>query len=427
MTLTQRIAADHAAVLEQLPETVAPVERRRAAFALVGDMGLPTSRDENWRYANLRALEKQRFTPVLETLDASGLALPPAIEGFDRHVFVDGRFAPHLSAPVGERHGVTVRAQALSTTPLDELRGDARFAAVNLAFATDALEVTATSADARGVEVVFIATQPGQTAASYPRLQVHTARGARLRLIERHVGPGDSAAFVNAAITVDLAEGSQLEHVRWQSADPQTHFIDTLLGNVATDAAYTLHHVSLGAQAARSTTRVRLAGERATFRLGAVTVVEGIQVCDSYALVEHAAPATQTHETFRGVAGGRSRVAFNGHIVMRPGAVKSASAQTLRSLLAGPGAEANMRPQLEIYTDDVQASHGATAGKLDDAMLFYLLSRGIERSTAQSLLKWAFLGEIVSRIGIAPLRVQIEQAIAAKFKGGDADVARELL
>lgn len=427
MTLSQRLADDHAAVIDRLPDSVAPIERRRAAFAVVSEAGLPTSRDENWKYANLRALEKVRFVPTIGATDDAALALPPSIEGFDRHVFVDGRFAPGLSVELGERDGVTVRAGALATTPLDELRGDARFAAVNLAFATDALDVSATSATARGIEVVFVATQAGQTAASYPRLQVHAARGARLRLIERHIGVGDVASFVNAAITVNLADGSQLEHVRWQAANPQAQFFDTLLGTIATDAAYTLHHVSLGAQYARSTSRVRLAGERAAFRLGAVTVVEGIQVCDEYALVEHAAPGTQTHETFRGVAGGRSRVAFNGHIVMRPGATKSASAQTLRSLLAGPGAEANMRPQLEIYTDDVQASHGATAGKLDDAMLFYLLSRGIERTTAQSLLKWAFLGEIVSRIGIAPLRSQIEQAIAVKFKGGDADVARELL
>lgn len=86
-----------------------------------------------------------------------------------------------------------------------------------------------------------------------------------------------------------------------------------------------------------------------------------------------------------------------------------------------------MRPQLEIYTDDVKASHGATSGKLDEHMLFYLLSRGIERRVAQSLLKWAFLTGLVARIGIPALRTQIERAFAQRFTGEDAAVAQELV
>ena len=134
-----------------------------------------------------------------------------------------------------------------------------------------------------------------------------------------------------------------------------------------------------------------------------------------------------TAQDYRGIAAGRSRVAFNGHVIMRANAAGSASSQSLRSLLAGPGTEADVRPQLEIYTDDVKASHGATAGKIDEQMLFYLLSRGIERRTAKSLLKWAFLTELVARIPIADLRAQVERAFAQRFTGEDAAVAQELV
>jgi len=109
-------------------------------------------------------------------------------------------------------------------------------------------------------------------------------------------------------------------------------------------------------------------------------------------------------------------VGFNGKIVVAPGAAGTDSRQSLRGLLAGPGAEIDVRPQLEIYTDDVRCSHGATAGKLDDNMLFYLLSRGIERDTAQRLLKWAFLEDVVSRIAIPDLRKHIETRLAGQLQ-----------
>ena len=96
------------------------------------------------------------------------------------------------------------------------------------------------------------------------------------------------------------------------------------------------------------------------------------------------------------------------------------AAAALVALLAGADAEIDVRPQLEIHTDDVRCAHGATAGKLDDAMLFYLLSRGIDPDTAQLLLKWAFLEDVVARIPVPELRRQIEQGVAGRMSGTEA-------
>ncbi|MGH8305372.1 MAG: SufD family Fe-S cluster assembly protein, partial [Steroidobacteraceae bacterium] len=141
------------------------------------------------------------------------------------------------------------------------------------------------------------------------------------------------------------------------------------------------------------------------------------QVQDTFALVEHAAPRARTTQTFRGISAGRARVAFNGKIVVSPEAAGTDSRQSLRGLLAGPEAEIDLRPQLEIYTDEVRCSHGATAGKLDENMLFYLLSRGLDRDAAQRLLKWAFLGDVLAKIEVPELRRQIERRLAAQMQG----------
>jgi len=144
------------------------------------------------------------------------------------------------------------------------------------------------------------------------------------------------------------------------------------------------------------------------------------QVQDTYARVEHSAAHARTEQTFRGIAAGRARIACNGKIVVARTAHGTDSRQSLRGLLAGPEAEIDVRPQLEIYTDDVRCSHGATAGKLDDNMLFYLLSRGLDREAAQRALKWAFLADVIARIQVPELRRQIEERLAAAMQDGAA-------
>ena len=112
---------------------------------------------------------------------------------------------------------------------------------------------------------------------------------------------------------------------------------------------------------------------------------------------------------FRGIATERGKLAFNGKMIVRENAFDADSDQSLKTLLTGSGAEAAARPQLEIYTDRVRAKHGATTGKLDEQMLFYLLSRGIDRTTAQALLQWAFIEDAVSQIEPTELRREVEQ------------------
>jgi Fe-S cluster assembly protein SufD len=134
-----------------------------------------------------------------------------------------------------------------------------------------------------------------------------------------------------------------------------------------------------------------------------------------FAEIAHAAPDTVTRELYRGIATDRGKLGFNGKIIVRESAPGADSEQSLKTLLTGAGAEASVRPQLEIYTDRVRAQHGATTGKLDDQMLFYLLSRGIERRQAQTLLQWAFIEDAISRVDCAELRVEIEQLVAAQL------------
>ena len=426
--LTARIVEEHANAAAALPPAGPTAARRRTAIAALTASGLPTSRDENWKYANLRPLERLRFIPATATPALAATDLPAAIPGFARYVFVDGAFAPALSAPLDSTAAaVTPLAAAPDAgqasaamavqTPAPGAPADERFALLNEAFATDgaAIRVAAHSGEPVRLELVFVASADALTGASYPRVELQLDSQAHLLLIERHVSAGPHASFVNSAVTVDLGCGATQHHYRLQELAARAIVFDTLSAVVGRDACYRLHGISIGAQSARSTLAVRLAGERADLTLAVVALGERQQVQDTYARVEHVAPRARTEQVFRGICAGRARVAFNGKVVVGSEAHGTDSRQSLRGLLAGPEAEIDVRPQLEIYTDEVRCSHGATAGKLDENMLFYLLSRGLEPKVAQRLLKWAFLEDVVARIGVAELRRQIEERLAQQL------------
>ena len=268
------------------------------------------------------------------------------------------------------------------------------------------------SAAGARLELVFVARAESEEGASYPRVELRLESGTQLTLIERHVSAGAAASFVNGAVTVGLGRGAALEHYRLQELAPRAIAFDTLSAALAEQASYRLFGIATGALSWRSTLAVQLAGERAELTLAVLSLGDRQQVLDVFAPVEHAAPRARTEQIFRGISAGRARVAFNGKIVVAPEARGTDSRQSLRGLLAGPEAEIDVRPQLEIHTDEVRCSHGATAGKLDDNMLFYLLSRGLPPEVAQQLLKWAFLEDVVARIGVPELRRDIEKRLA---------------
>ncbi len=382
---------------------------------------LPTNRDENWRYANLRALSRAKPEPAASAT-AAELTLPAPLPGYERWVFRDGRLDASLST----------RATASRASVLDAREAGAAFAAlldedlatagvdfslarINAARGEQVMHIhLPDDAEGANIELLFAATAGAAAGTSYPRVQVHAGRNTRLCIVERHLGAA-ADAVINAAVDVAVGAGSQVNHVRLQSAAEGASCFDTLVAHVNENATYRLRTVTLGAAASRTTAFIKLAGRSARCEYDAAVIANGTQSHDMFVEIDHVAADTSTREIFRGIANERGKLAFNGKMIVRDTAHGADSDQSLKSLLTGSGAEAAARPQLEIYTDKVRAKHGATTGKLDEQMLFYLLSRGIDRATAQSLLQWAFIEDAVSRVEPAELRREIEGMVAGRL------------
>jgi Fe-S cluster assembly protein SufD len=384
-------------------------------------IALPTNKDENWRYANLRPLAKAKLDAV-EASTPLTVTLPAPLPGYERWVFVDGRFAASLSAPAPDSCATLLNARdageefsAMLDAAIATEGVDFALARLNGARGDQVLHIDTPDGASANIELTFIASAGASAGTSYPRIQVHAGRGAHLRIVERHVSAANADSVVNAAFDLALRADATIDHCRLQNLADAASSFDTLIAHVGERATYRLRTITLGALTSRSTVLVKLAGRAARCELTAGTIANGIQTHDVFAEIEHGNADTITRELYRGIATDRGKLGFNGKMIVRESAPGADSDQSLKTLLTGTGAEASVRPQLEIYTDKVRAKHGATTGKLDEQMLFYLLSRGIDRRTAQTLLQWAFIEDAISRMDCAPLRAEIEQLVAAQL------------
>ncbi len=397
-----------------------PVNVRSSALNKALAAGLPQLRDDLWRYADLKFLASAALAPV--PADNSGALvasvaalLPPRLPDYKRLVFGDGRLLQSLSDPSP--------ALDMAIAPLvPERTRHERFGWLNDAFALDVARLNVTGSSR--LEVIFVAT-PGTTRqAVYPRLELDVAANAELVLVERHLGTTGEQGLVNAAVQVHAGAGSQVCHLRWQALDPDAQFLDTVQLALAGNARYQLTQLQLGARAARCSLRASLYGAAAELTLAGVTVAAGRRTLDNSLLVDHLAPHTQSSQVFRTIARDAAHIACRSRVEVNRTARGAASSQSLKGLLAGSNSEIDLRPQLEIFTDEVRASHGATTGALDENMRFYLASRGLDPETARALLEWAFLEDALRHLTQPELRTATERALAAAL---GSDVARQVV
>ncbi len=391
---------------------------RQAAAQSLRSVGLPARNEDSWRYANLRALEQlpsflpAAATPALATAPEA-LALPAPLPGYSRLVLVDGRVQrEHSSA---EALALAVRPGVENLARLEAV-SDQRLGLIATAFATEPLTLAIDAPLALAplaLEIVSL-TSPSAPA-SYLNLTLRVAPGVQCQLVERHLGGARQPGLAGTRIDVTLAEGAQLQHQRLFAVSGATLLLDNLQAQLHARARYQLCHIAVGGASARSTAEVRLAGAQASLDWRALAAGAGPQFNDLMLTVLHEAPATRSQQLFRGLANERAHVACNVDTRVAPQARDAVVVQSLRGLLDGQGAEVDLRPQLTINTDAVQARHGATTGKLDDDLLFYLLARGLEPAAARALLKSAFLGEVLKSIEPEALRRAAQQATALRL------------
>jgi Fe-S cluster assembly protein SufD len=206
-----------------------------------------------------------------------------------------------------------------------------------------------------------------------------------------------------------------VEHGKVQQESGRAFHIATIQAVQAKDSRWTSHSIATGARLARNQIQTLLNAEGAAAILNGLYLGDAEQLIDHHTVVDHAKAHCESHEFYHGILADRAHGVFNGKIFVRQDAQKTNAKQTNRNLLLSDNATIDTKPQLEIFADDVKCTHGATVGQLSEEAVFYLRSRGIGAEHARRMLIQAFASDVIERIGIGPVRAQLEEMLAERF------------
>jgi Fe-S cluster assembly protein SufD len=397
----------------QLPGGPATAAQRLHAFRRFEELGLPHRRVEDWKYTDLRAL--MRDAKPLAQLPSTAARLQAKNAGRvfvgaepRRMVFVDGAFTPELSDLASLPPGLAIcpMAQALAQGDplvqswLGKVVPTADVAvALNTAFMGDGavIKVAANTHIETPLHLVFVFSSAA-AAAVFARTLVVVEEGARFCLLESFEGPNGVDYQVNTALELVVGDGAHVDHVKVGSEGLNALHLSTLLAKLGSHAELKALSFTTGGAVNRNQLFVHLAGEEARLFANSATLIKGRQHVDTTMVVDHVVRGGLSRELNKSVLEEDSRGIFQGKIIVRPGAQKTDGKMMSRALLLSPTAESDNKPELEIFADDVQCGHGATAGGLDEDLLFYVKGRGIPPREAEALLIAAFVGEAIELI-----------------------------
>ena len=411
----QGLADAYASAKAKLPGKGAIASLREDAFKRFETQGLPNRRVEEWKYTDLRALMREAL-PLPST--AAGPAKVKT--GFDRLkgsrlVFVDGAFEAKQS-DVAAAPGVTITPMAKALADGNPLLGTHMgkvfetkdpAVALNTAFMGDGalIHIAVNTKVAEPIILVFAGTQ---AASVFTRSLVVVEQGAEVTLVEVHQS---DATQTNNALELVVRDRAQVEYVKITEA--KALHLSTLMASVGAKARFSTFALTADSAVVRNQAFVHFKGNDTEAALGGVSLINGKQHVDTTLVIRHDALRCASRERFRSVVDGESRSVFQGKIIVEPGAQKTDAKMVSNALLLSDEAEADNKPELEIFADDVQCGHGATAGALDEQLLFYLRARGIPKREAEALMIQAFVGETVETIANEQLReLVMDRAIA---------------
>ena len=406
---------------------------REAGFRTYAESGVPTTRDEEFRYFPVAELNEVAWKPAYGAhVEREQLAdaLLKDVAG-PTLTFVNGQSAPDLMTPSQLPEGVYVGSledlpEGIDVKPylgqIATLRGklgstnDERFKALNDAHLAEVAVVYVP----KGVEVEdlilvrhLVSANEGPMAL-YPRTLIVLEENARAKVCESYETLGGLALDIPVT-EVSLAQDAALEHARLVLEAPDSIHIANVSVRQERGSVYDAVGFNFEGLKVRNDINADVVGEHAETWLNGVNVGEGRQILDNHTRIDHAVPNCRSFEIYKTILRDESVGVFNGKIFVYEDAQKTDAKQTNQALLLSPRATMNTKPQLEIFADDVKCTHGATIGQLREEALFYLRARGIPKAQAQALLVYAFAAEVIERISTDALRETLERALYAKL------------
>ena len=404
-------------------------DQQRASFLA---RGLPLRQEERWRYNNLGWLTE----PVVNAAAATTLtdSKPLVTTAIAQHrlstpsillVVLNGRFAPEYSdlallpstmifsslATAFLQYGVLLQDRFTH----DSLQHP--FASLNAALVSDGIFIMSPehSKLPTPIHILHLHTARANFMAC-PRTVIIAGANSALTIVEDYIGLDDSQYFTNAVTEIDAQRNTQIDFYKMQRESSRAAHLGQLFVNAQHDAQLNLHALALGGHFGRDEVNVTLSAAGAVVALhGFYYARRDAQQIDNHIVIDHQAPSSTSQMLYKGIADKQSKIIFNGKVQVHKDAQKIQSRQTNHNLLLSDAAEVATKPDLEIYADDVQCTHGATVGQMDTDALFFLRARGIPLAAARQILTQAFAAEVIASIACPAVKQKMADLLAEAF------------
>lgn len=443
--IASRYTAEYQTIASSLPGQTLPWLRALRAEALMAfsAQGFPSPREEEWRYTNVSGIEKKLFSPAtsLSTagVDAEWLKSYQLQDAWSV-VLVNGHFSAELSVLTDLPEAVSVMsmADALAKQPdvvekylgLAANHSEHNFIAFNAAWFSDGLfvHVPAKLILDKPIQLLHIVT--GDDAMATTRNIIIADEMAEAKVIETFIakdgayaanlsGTGSASGAANAYLTAAVTEvfvgqNADVTLYKMQSESEKAYHYGGSYIKQARDARFTHHNFAFGGLLARSDIHADL-DHASECELNGLYLGVKRQHIDNHTRINHLKPYAISRELYKGVLDDRARGVFQGRVIVAIDAQKTDSQMNNRNLLLSDDAEADTKPQLEIYADDVKCGHGVTVGQLDEKSIFYLQSRCVDEETARNMLTFAFANEMVDKVKIRGLHDMILEQLLTRF------------
>ena len=397
---------------------------RQKGYDNFARLGFPTARkgNEAWKYTNVAPVARTEFSLPSQS-SAPGIdeirSAAPWVDDWNTLVFVNGQFdngLSHVHEPDGvtvssfadtiEKDGAVIQQHIGSLATVE----DDGFAALNTAFISDGalVHVPARARVDRPVHLVFVSTDE-ENIVSHPRVLVVAGPESESTVIESYVGLGDNTYLNNGIAEIVVGEGAHVDHYRLMDESDSAYHVGVARVHQKDGSGFASRAFYKGVGLGRHDLYVNI-GDGCSTDLSGLYITSGSQHVDNFINIDHTKPNSNSNLYYKGILSGRSRAVFGGTVFVREGAIKTDALQSDKNLLLSPDAEVDSKPALFIWADDVKCGHGATAGNIDEATVYYMRSRGIDLESASRLLIFGFASEIIDTVEIPELHDYMERS-----------------
>jgi Fe-S cluster assembly protein SufD len=404
---------------------------RKQAIEKFNELGFPTTQDEEWKFTNVSQILKYNFIPSV--LNKSNEFDKMNLQNFlfknlqvNLIVFTNGKYSKEHSKILPQAKNiefVEMSSESATNTELIQelLSKNAKdyngFTALNTAFSQNGIiiKIPDNLILDDPIHLLYLSGDPDHNLLIQPRNIFICGKNSQLKIIESFHSISENPYLFNSVSEIILEENSIVDYYKIQNELDTVFHINRMNVRLKRSSVFSSFTVSLGGEIIRNDLNSILTEENSECHLLGFYLADGNRLVDNHTLIDHAKPHCHSNEFYKGILDGKSRAVFNGKVIVRKDAQKTLAYQSNKNILMSKEAKINTKPQLEIFADDVKCSHGATVGQLDEQSLFYLLSRGIPKEKAKSMLIKAFASDVIDLIKIDLLKEQLNDQILEKL------------